>query len=66
MGKNIDKNISKILSSKYSLKILDHAKKNLQHMHFLSSTTKRVIQKTAEAINDLIGNKIADAVRSAS
>ena len=32
---------------------------NLQQMHS-RTTSKRVIQKTAEATGDLIGNKIAD------
>ena len=36
--------------------------KNLQEMH-LKLLQKKVIQKTAEATGDLIGNKIADKIR---
>ena len=53
MGKNIDKNISKNLSSKYSQKLLDHAKQSASDT--LKTTSKRVIQETAEATGDLIG-----------
>ena len=67
MGKNIDKNISKCLNGKYSpgklvmhQKLLDHAKKSATDA--LNSSSKRVIQKTAEAIGDLIGNKIANRI----
>ena len=60
MGKNIVKNMSKRVSGKYSQKLLDHAKQSATDA--LKTSSKRVIQKTAEATNDLIGNKIADAV----
>ena len=60
MGKNIGKTIIKNLSGKYSQNRLDHAKKSATDT--LKTTSKIVIQKTAEATGDLIGNKIDDAV----
>ena len=56
IGKNVGKNISKNLSVKYSQKRLDHA--NTFATDTLKTTSKTVIQKTAEATGDLIGNKI--------
>ena len=56
MGKN--------LSSKYGQKLLDSAKKNQQRMQ--KTTSKREIQKVAEATGDLIGNKIPDKTTSVS
>ena len=58
MGKDIGKNISKNLSVIYSQKLLDHAKQTATDV--LKTTSKRLIQKTAEATCDLIGNKIAN------
>ena len=58
MSRIIVKNVSKNLSGKYSQKILDLAKKSVTDAFKTSS--KRSIQKTAEATGDLIGNKIAD------
>ena len=55
--KNVDKNISKNLSGKYSQKPLDHAKQSA--IDALKTTSKRAIQRTAEATGDLIRNKIA-------
>ena len=52
------KNISKILSGKYSQKLLDCAKQSATDE--LKTSSKRIIQKTKEANGDLIGNKIAD------
>ena len=52
------KNISKILSGKYSQKLLDRAKQSATDE--LKTSSKRIIQKTKEANGDLIGNKIAD------
>ena len=40
----------------YSEKILDHAKQSATGT--LNTSSKRVIQKTAEATGDFIGNKI--------
>ena len=62
MGKSTGKNKSKNLNGKYSQKLLDHTKKSAADA--LKTSSKRVIQKTEEATGDLIGNKIADAVRS--
>ena len=62
MRKNIGKNISKTLNGKYSTgmlpmrqKLLDYAKQSV--IDALKTSSKRVIQKTAEATDDLIGNK---------
>ena len=60
MGRYIGKNISKNLSSNYSWKLLDHAK--LSATDALKTSSKRAIQKTAEATGNLIGNKIADKI----
>ena len=46
------------MSRKYSPKHLDHTKQSATDA--LKATSKRAIQKAAEAIGDLIGNKIAD------
>ena len=64
MGKNIDSNISKNLSSKYSQKLLDHAK--ISSADATKIASKRAIQKTAGAASDLIGNKIADKIMKLS
>ena len=52
MGRNIGKNISKNLGSKYSLKLIDHARESVTDT--VKITSKRAIQKTAEASGDLI------------
>ena len=52
MGENIGKKISKSLKSKYSQKLLDHAEQSATDAFKTSS--KRVIQKKAEATADLI------------
>ena len=64
MDKNIGKNISKTLSSKNNRKLLDHAKKSATDAFKTSS--KRVIQKIAEATGNIKGNKIADKITRAS
>ena len=63
------RNISKKLSSKYSLldalktqELLDHAKQSTKDA--LKTSLKKVIQKTVEATGDLMGNKIADKITS--
>ena len=53
-AKNIGKNINKKLRNKYNPKLLDHAKRSAADA--LKTTSKRVIQKTAETNGDLIGN----------
>ena len=48
------------MSGKYSQKLFDHAKQSATDG--LKTTSKRVIQKTAEATGDLIGNKIPNSI----
>ena len=50
----------KILSSKYSQKIVGHAKKSATDA--LKTASKRAIKKTEESTGYLIGNKIADKI----
>ena len=57
-------NTGKNLSSKYGQKLLDSAKKSTADA--IKTASETVIQKTAEAIGDLIGNKIADKITSVS
>ena len=64
MGRNIGKNISKNLSSKYSQKLINHAKQSATDA--LETGSRRAIQKTAEATNDLIWNTIADKITRVS
>ena len=64
VGKNIGKNISINLRDKYSQNLLDHAKQS--GTDSFKITSKRVIQKTTEAIGNLIGNKIADRIMRVS
>ena len=60
MSKNIGKSISKNLCGKYSQTLFDHTK------HFpadaLETSSKRAIQKTAEATGYLIGSKTANKI----
>ena len=60
MGKNIGKIINKSLRGKCSQKLLDHGKQFATDAFKI--TSKRVIQKTAEGIGDLIGNKITNKI----
>ena len=64
MGESISKNKNKSLNSKYSQKLLDHAKQSATDAFKTSS--KKVIQKAAEATRYLIGNKIADKITRSS
>ena len=57
MSRNIDKNISKIFSSKYSQKLLDHAKQSTENS--LKTASNRAIQEIAKATDDLVGDKMA-------
>ena len=50
MAKNLGKNITKNVSGKYSQKLLDHAKQSATDA--FKTTSKRVIQKTADATGD--------------
>ena len=64
-AKNMDTfatKVAKNLSSKYS-QILDSAEKSTTDT--IKTASKRVVQKTAEAKGDLIGNKIADKITNA-
>ena len=56
------KNMGKSLSNKYGQKLLDSAKKSTTDA--IKTASERAIQKTAEAIGDLIGNKITDKITS--
>ena len=55
MGKNIGKSISKDLIAKLSQTFIDHAKECATDA--LKTTSKRAIQKTAEATADLVAKK---------
>ena len=59
------KNIGKIISNKYSQKLVDSAIKS-GATDPIKTASKRAIQKTAEAIGYLIGNKIAAKITSVS
>ena len=52
------KNKGKGLSNKYGQKLLDSTRKSTTDA--IKNTSKRTIQKTAEATGDLNGNKIVD------
>ena len=54
------KNIGKSLSNKSGQKLIDSAKKSTTDA--IKTVSKRAISKTAEAMGDLIGNKIADKI----
>ena len=60
----VGKNISKNLSSKYRQKLLDHTKQSATDV--LKTSSKKEIQKIAEATGDLIGNEIADRIKKVS
>ena len=64
MGKNIGKSISKSLSDKQSQKRLKNDKQPATDP--LKTTSKEVIQKTAEAPGDFIGNKFANRITKVS
>ena len=49
-------------SNKYGKKLMDTATK--ARMDEAKTASRRVVQKTAEATGDLIGNKIADKITS--
>ena len=67
MGKNIGKNTSKNLSNKYGSGMLAMRQKLLDYaIQFvtdaLKTSSKRFIQKVAEATGGLIGNKSANKI----
>ena len=63
-AKNMGKYISKNVSGKYGQKLCDHGEKSVPDA--LKTSSKRDIQKTAEATSDLIGNKIANKITKLS
>ena len=54
MGENIGKTISKSLSSKYSQRLLDHAKQSATVALQKEISSERVIRKTAETTGMII------------
>ena len=58
------KNMDKSLSNKYGQKLLDRAKKSTTYA--IKTASKRAIQKTAEATDNLIGKKIANKITNVS
>ena len=64
IGKNFGKNVINNLSSKYSKKLLDHAKKSATNA--LKTNSKGAIQKISETTGDVCENEIADKVTRAS
>ena len=61
MGKHIGKKISQNLSGKYRQKLLDHAKQYATDaLNSYPNNSKKVIQKTVEAVGDSISSKIAN------
>ena len=63
-AKNMGKNKSKNLNGKNSQKLLDHAKQS--SIDAFITASKKAIQKTRYATDDLIGNKIADKITKVS
>ena len=61
-GKKLMNTATKVGTSKYGKKIIDTTIK--QGSEFAKTAGKRIIQKSAEATGDLIGNKIADKITS--
>ena len=61
-GKKLMNTATKVGTSKYGKKIIDTTKK--QGSEFAKTAGKRIVQKSAEATGDLIGNKIADKIAS--
>ena len=56
------KNMGKNLSNKYGQKLLDSAKKSTADA--IKTASKRAIHKNSRGNCDLIGNKIADKIKS--
>ena len=56
--------VAKNMSNKYSQKLVDTAKKSATDA--IKAASKRAIKKIAEATGDLVSNKIADKITSAS
>ena len=67
MNQEIEVRVMKVarsMSNKYGKKLVDTAKKYATDA--IKTASKRAIQKTAEAIGDLVGNKIVDKITSVS
>ena len=61
-GKQLMNTATKVGTSKYGKKIVDTTK--IQGSEFVKTAGKRIVQKSAEATGDLIGNKIANKINS--
>ena len=55
-------NAAKKIGDKYGNNLMDTTKK--QGTNFAETTGKKIVEKSAEATGDLIGNKIADKITS--
>ena len=55
-------NAAKKFGNKYGKNLMDTAKK--QGTNFAKTAGKKIVPKSAEAIGDLVGNKIADKITS--
>ena len=64
MGKNIGRDKSQEINSKYCQKFLDRIKQSATDA--LKTASKRAIKKSTEATDDLIGNKIDDRIAKVS
>ena len=63
----VTKDIGKNISNKYNQTLVDIALKSgvtKVATDAIKTASKRAIQKTAEATGDLVGNKIADQIKS--
>ena len=54
--------LARSMSNKYGKKLIDTAKKSATDA--IKTVSKRAIQNTAEATDELVGNKIADKITS--
>ena len=61
-GKKLMDTAKKVGTSRYGKKIIDTTKK--QGSEFAKTAGKRIVQKSAEATGDLIGNKITNKIIS--
>ena len=61
-GKKLMNTATIVGTSKYGKKIIDTTKK--QGSEFAKTAGRKIVQKSAEATEDLIGNKIADKITS--
>ena len=59
-GKKLMNTVTNVGTSKYGKIITDATKK--EGTNFAKIACKRIVQKSAEATGDLIGNKIADKI----